>query len=169
MLASVLHLLLTFSLLSFPQSTVCHHSVFCTGLKYQHWIELVNGIPHINLDNLTGGSILEKNIHLSGRLNLSGSYVSLACFNGANFRSQNWGLFTLCEPTLSFTSHTNVYEKSCQVMRAISIHNALVMLGRADKKQNDVTNPAKTNMDFNVDGKKKTSDSFPNSWYIEKL
>ena len=114
----------------------------------------MNGIPHINLDNSTGGSILEKNIHLSGRLNLSGSYVSLACFHGANFRSQNWALFTLREPTLSFTSHTNVYEKSCQVMRAISIHNALVMLGRADKKQNDVNNPAKTSMDFNVDGKK---------------
>ena len=99
---------------------------------------------------------MHKNIHLSGRLNLTGRYISLACFHGPNFRSQNWALFTLRDPTLSFTTETNVYEKSCQVMRATSVHNAMIVLGKEDKKQNEGAIGMRSNMDFNVDGRTYT-------------
>eukprot|EP00111_Clytia_hemisphaerica_P008655 TCONS_00025304-protein len=101
-------------------------------LKYQHWIELMNGLYGLQLNNLPA-RIPDRNVVLGGRLSLCGNFASLACFHGANFRTQNWGLFTVCEPSLQFTSETRVVEKSCQVMRAACVHDVTFKLGKSEK------------------------------------
>ena len=107
---------------------ICFFSV----LKYQHWIELMNGLYGLQLNNLPA-RIPDKNVVLGGRLSLCGNFVSLACFHGANFRTQNWGLFTVREPGLEFTSETRVVEKSCQVMRVACVHDVSFVLGKSEK------------------------------------
>jgi len=113
------------------------------GLKYQHWIELINGLHLIHLRNIDTSNITEKNISLSGRLDLHGSYVSLACFHGPNFRSQNWALFTFREPDVSFSTGTKIFEKSCHVMRASAIHKASFSLGSSKEVPNTKSNSEK--------------------------
>ena len=108
-----------------------HHfvrSVSFVGMKYQHWMEILNGIYGIKFKNVAS-SLPEKNIVLGGKLCLHGNFVSLTCFHGVNFRSQNWGLFNLKGPCIEFTTDNRAFEKSCQVMRGKSQQNLTVSLG----------------------------------------
>jgi len=92
----------------------------------------MNGLYGLQLNNLPA-RIPDRNIVLGGRLSLCGNSASLACFHGANFRTQNWGLFTVREPGLQFTSETRVVEKSCHVTRAACVHDVSFFLGKSDK------------------------------------
>lgn len=92
----------------------------------------MNALYGLQLNNFPA-RIPEKNVVLGGRLCLYGNFASLACFHGTNFRTQNWGLFTVREPGLQFTSETRVVERSCQVMRAACVHDVTFSLGKCDK------------------------------------
>lgn len=92
----------------------------------------MNGLYGLQLNNLPA-RIPDRNVVLGGRLSLCGNFASLACFHGANFRTQNWGLFTVREPGLQFTSETRVVEKSCQVTRAACVHDVTFFLGKSEK------------------------------------
>lgn len=91
-------------------------------------MEILNGIYGVKFRNMVS-AMPDKNIALGGKLCLRGNFVSLTCFHGVNFRSQNWGLFTLRGPCIEFTTHNKAFEKSCQVMRGQSSQNLTFTLG----------------------------------------
>lgn len=119
--------------------------LFFSVLKYQHWIELLNALYGLQLNNFPA-RIPDKNVVLGGRLSLSGNFASLACFHGTNFRTQNWGLFTVREPALQFTSETRVVEKSCQVMRAACVHDVTFSLGKSEDRKMSERRKSTVNM-----------------------
>lgn len=124
---------------------MCKDKNLFIGLKYQHWVELLNGLYGKSLNNITA-RLPDKNIVLGGTLGLHGNFVSIACFHGSNFRSQNWGLFTIREPCLQFVSETRVVEKSCQVMRADSVHDVVFLLGSTNRNTMSETRRSSSNM-----------------------
>ncbi|XP_065669615.1 bridge-like lipid transfer protein family member 1 isoform X3 [Hydra vulgaris] len=95
------------------------------ALKYQHWIKLLMNFEEIP----------NKNVLIGGKLLIKGNFLSLACFHGSNFRSQNWALFTLREPCVEFTSETKVVEKSCQVYRGLCLQKGTFTLGKKNDAQ----------------------------------
>lgn len=103
------------------------------GLKYQHWVEILNAFPGLDLINLNS-SFTDKNVTIGGSLVLKSNFVSLTCFHGSNFRAQTWALFSINEPTISFVSEVFCVEKSCQVERAFSKQEISVKLGHEDAR-----------------------------------
>ena len=91
-------------------------------------MELLNGLCGIKFNNLVS-RLPDKGISIGGRMLLEGNYISLACFHGTNFRSQNWALFTILEPSVKFSTETRGVEKSCQVMRARCSQELTLSLG----------------------------------------
>jgi hypothetical protein len=98
------------------------------GLKYQHWMKILNGCYGLKLKNIAL-PLPERDIVLGGKLILHGNFFSLACFHANNFRSQTWGLFQMIGPSVEFTTKNRAFEKSCQVMRGESVQNLTVSLG----------------------------------------
>eukprot|EP00794_Sanderia_malayensis_P007184 gene7184-7990_t len=96
------------------------------GLKYQHWVEILNVIPGLELNNVRNAF---KNAVIGGSLTLKSNFISLACFHGSNFRAQTWGLFSINEPVIRFATETECVGKSCQVERAFSKHELSICLG----------------------------------------
>ena len=99
-----------------------------TGLKYQHWGNVLNAVTGLKLSVLSS-ALPERGVLLGGSLNLHGKAVSLACFHGVNFRSQSWVLFTLQRPYMTFTSKVCTVEKSCQVRRVKAVQDLSLKLG----------------------------------------
>ena len=99
-------------------------------------MEILNGVYGIECRNITT-QLPDKNITLGGKLCLRGNFVSLTCFHGVNFRSQNWGLFTLRGPCIQFTTHNRAFEKSCQVMRGESVQTLNFSL--SDSSENSLS------------------------------
>ena len=98
------------------------------GLKYQHWVEILNAIPGMELINVQR-CFTDKNVTLGGSLVLKANSVLLTCFHGSNFRAQTWALFSINEPVVRFDSEILCVEKSCQVERAFSKQEITVKLG----------------------------------------
>ena len=101
---------------------------FVSGLKYQHWVEILNAIPGLKLTNVQH-TLTDKNVMIGGSLTLKSNFVSLTCFHGSNFRAQTWALFSINEPVVNFSSEMQCVEKSCQVERAFSKQEISVRLG----------------------------------------
>ena len=101
---------------------------FPAGLKYQHWSKVLSKISGLKSDVLAS-PLPQKGTVVGGTLELSCWEVSLACFHGLNFRSQTWALFSITQPSASYSSKVASVEKSCQVNRARSIQKLSFQLG----------------------------------------
>lgn len=101
---------------------------FYLGLKYQHWSKVLCKISGLKSDVLPS-PLPQKGTVVGGTLELSCWEVSLACFHGLNFRSQTWALFSISQPSVSYSSKVASVEKSCQTNRARSIQKLSFQLG----------------------------------------
>lgn len=101
---------------------------FYLGLKYQHWSKVLCKISGLKSDVLPS-PLPQKGTVVGGTLELSCWEVSLACFHGLNFRSQTWALFSISQPSVSYSSKVASVEKSCQANRARSIQKLSFQLG----------------------------------------
>jgi len=109
------------------------------GLKYQHWVEILNAIPGLDLMNVQK-SFLDKSVILGGSLVLKANSVLLSCFHGSNFRAQTWALFSINEPVVRFQSEVFSVEKSCQIERAFSKQEISFKLGFDEEKKESSEN-----------------------------
>ena len=104
--------------------------MFCyfLGLKYQHWSKVLSKISGLKSDVLSS-ALPQKGTVVGGSLEMSCWEVSLACFHGLNFRSQTWALFSITQPSVSYSTKVASVEKSCQVQRARSIQKLSFQVG----------------------------------------
>ena len=79
--------------------------------------------------NVLPSPLPQKGTVVGGTLEMSCWEVSLACFHGLNFRSHTWALFSITEPSASYSSKVASVEKSCQANRARSVQKLSFQLG----------------------------------------
>ena len=131
---------------SFRKVKLSTFTNLCTlGLKYQHWMKILNGVYGLKLKNIAL-PLPEKDIVLGGKLVLHGTFFSLACFHANNFRSQTWGLFQMIGPCIEFTTKNRAFEKSCQVMRGESVQNLTISLGESQDRDVSERRKSSSNM-----------------------
>lgn len=109
-------------------STQSHILSSRAGLKYQHWSKVLCKISGLRSDVLPSPLPLKGTV-VGGTLEISCWEVSLACFHGLNFRSHTWALFSISQPTVSYSSKVASVERSCQLNRARSLQKLSFQLG----------------------------------------
>ncbi|XP_074602504.1 transmembrane protein KIAA1109 homolog tweek isoform X2 [Brevipalpus obovatus] len=70
---------------------------------HRHWQKVLRLASGASLSTLSS-PLPERGTSLGGKFELNGKNISLACFNGINFRSKSWALFSLRQPSISFYS-----------------------------------------------------------------
>eukprot|EP00095_Tigriopus_kingsejongensis_P008238 maker-scaffold230_size244653-snap-gene-0.11 protein:Tk08238 transcript:maker-scaffold230_size244653-snap-gene-0.11-mRNA-1 annotation:"PREDICTED: uncharacterized protein KIAA1109-like isoform X7" len=70
---------------------------------HRHWQRALKKISAMKIYTLPF-KLPEIGSVLGGILELRGKHISLACFHGINFKSKSWALFSLKDPSISFTS-----------------------------------------------------------------
>lgn len=70
---------------------------------HRHWQKALQKISGMKIYTLPF-KLPEIGSVLGGLLELRGRHISLACFHGINFKSKSWALFSLKDPSISFTS-----------------------------------------------------------------
>lgn len=70
---------------------------------HRHWQKVMAQVAALQLHTMdiplpASGTVL------GGTMELHGNNISLACFHGINFKSKNWALFSLKEPSITFNT-----------------------------------------------------------------
>lgn len=103
--------------------------------KSAEQVSLVSELGHHRhwqkaLENITGSHfsmlpvMLPKDgMILGGTLTLQGKNMTLGCFQGVNFKSKSWAIFTLNEPYISFTTEAQKTEdKATHVVQDLTFY-----------------------------------------------
>lgn len=98
------------------------------GRHHRHWQKVLKLASALHLNNLPC-PLPRMGTILGGTIDLHGNNISLACYNGVNFRSKAWAIFSMREPNISFATESQDIINEQDSMGTHIIQNLSFKLG----------------------------------------
>ncbi|XP_065578984.1 bridge-like lipid transfer protein family member 1 isoform X2 [Artemia franciscana] len=87
---------------------------------HRHWQPALRQVSGLLIETLTRPLPASGTI-LGGTFEFHGGHISLACFNGVNFKAKSWAVFSMKDPFIRFTTEANeVNDDGVKIAQSLS-------------------------------------------------